>query len=154
MECSFSANPVVFDGIHWYGSRRANRLVKSDSSGDSDNDDDEYEEEEELGVGDGDGDGLGRIGASWEEVSGGVRARLVLRNVTRGDAGRIYCAVGNGIGEPSRRATYLLVTGGPRGSLFFSFMFATYLHLGVLGFSLVLNCVFMIDSNLGNVIFV
>jgi hypothetical protein len=105
-ECAFTANPVVYDNIRWFGPRSAN-LLEDDSDSDKDDADDE---EEELGD-----DGSGRIVTEWEEVGeGGVRARLRMRNVTRRDAGRIFCAIGNGIGEPVRRPTFLLVKGRQR----------------------------------------
>jgi hypothetical protein len=108
-ECAFTANPVVYDNIRWFGPRSANLLTNNDDS-DKDVADDEEDEEEELGD-----DGSGRIVTEWEEVGeGGVRARLRMRNVTRRDAGRIFCAIGNGIGEPVRRPTFLLVKGRQR----------------------------------------
>jgi hypothetical protein len=104
-ECAFTANPVVYDNIRWFGPRSANLLADDDNN--KDDADDEEEEEEVLGD-----DGSGRIVTEWEEVGeGGVRARLRMRNVTRRDAGRIFCAIGNGIGEPVRRPTFLLVKG-------------------------------------------
>jgi hypothetical protein len=108
-ECAFTANPVVYDNIRWFGPRSAN-LLADNVDNDKDDADEEEEEEEELGD-----DGSGRIVTEWEEVGeGGVRARLRMRNVTRRDAGRIFCAIGNGIGEPVRRPTFLLVKGRQR----------------------------------------
>ncbi len=120
-ECAFTANPVVYDNIRWFGARSANLLGDNDK----DDADDEVEEEEELGD-----DGSGRIVTEWEEVGeGGVRARLRMRNVTSRDAGRIFCAIGNGIGEPVRRPTFLLVK-GRQGMGFILFLLAR-----LLGFS-------------------
>ena len=104
-ECLFTANPVMYDGIRWYGSPPASQ--DEDSTDIDDNEDDEVE------LGGGEGQQQGRMATDWEELggSGGVRARLLMRNVTVGDAGRIHCIVGNGIGEPTRRTTFLLVKG-------------------------------------------
>ncbi len=116
-ECAFTANPVVYDNIRWFGPRSANLLADGDDNEKGDADEQE-EEEEELGD-----DGSGRIVTEWEEVGeGGVRARLRMRNVTSRDAGRIFCAIGNGIGEPVRRPTFLLVKGRQRmGFILFYF---------------------------------
>jgi Immunoglobulin I-set domain len=102
-ECIFTANPVMYDGIRWYGPKQHKQ---SDDDQDDDDGDAEDEDEQELGGGE------GRVVTDWEEMAGGgVRARLLIRNVTAGDSGRIHCAVGNGIGEPVRRASFLLVKG-------------------------------------------
>ncbi len=128
-ECAFTANPVVYDNIRWFGPRSANLLADEDDS-DKDDADNEEEEEEELGD-----DGSGRIVTEREEVGeGGVRARLRMRNVTRQDAGRIFCAVGNGIGEPVRRPTFLLVKGRQRIG------FILFLLARLPGFSYIGNC--------------
>jgi hypothetical protein len=122
-ECAFTANPVVYDNIRWFGPRSAN-LLADDGNSDKDDADDEEEEEEELGD-----DGSGRIVTEWEEVGeGGVRARLRMRNVTSRDAGRIFCAVGNGIGEPVRRPTFLLVKGRQRMGFILFLLARLFLH--------------------------
>jgi hypothetical protein len=135
-ECAFTANPVVYDNIRWFGPRSANLLA---DGGDNDKDDADDEEDEEEELGDDGDDGSGRIVTEWEEVGdGGVRARLRMRNVTSRDAGRIFCAVGNGIGEPVRRPTFLLVKGRQR-MVFKVYLILLAILLGFSTFDMVLN---------------
>ena len=85
-ECTFDANPIMYDGIQW---------LRHDK-----------ESDEEVIV----TDGSRRFTIDWDDVGGNmVRTRLVLRNVTVQDAGKIFCSVSNGYGKEARRETYLLV---------------------------------------------
>ena len=86
-ECTFTANPIMYDGIQW--------LRHNSQTG-----------EEEIIV----TDGSRRFSIDWDDIGGNmVRTRLVVRNVTIRDAGKIFCAISNGYGEQARSQTYLLV---------------------------------------------
>ena len=85
-ECSFDANPVMYDGIQWARQEQGSdqEVVLSPSSS--------------------------RMSMSWEDRgSNRVTARLIIRNVTVQDAGRIFCVVSNGYGKEAKEETYLLV---------------------------------------------
>ena len=85
-ECIFDANPIKYDGIHW---------LRHDK-----------ESDEEVIV----SDGSRRVSIDWDDISGNiVKTRLVVRNVTVQDAGRIFCVFSNGYGKETRGETYLLV---------------------------------------------
>ena len=86
-ECVFSANPVMYDGITWLRHDRHN--------------------EAEVSVTDTD---RRRFSQDWDDIGGNmVRARLIVRNVSVADAGKIFCAVSNGYGAEARSETFLLV---------------------------------------------
>ena len=86
-ECTFDANPIMYDGIRW---------LRHDK-----------ESDEEVIV----SDGSRRFSIDWDDISGNiVKTRLVVRNVTVQDAGRIFCVFSNGLlGKETRGETYLLV---------------------------------------------
>ena len=85
-ECTFDANPIKYDGIRW---------LRHDK-----------ESDEEVIV----SDGSRRFSIDWDDISGNiVKTRLVVRNVTVQDAGRIFCVFSNGYGKETRGETYLLV---------------------------------------------
>ena len=85
-ECMFDANPVIYEGIRWVQQ--------------------EKESDEEVIV----SDGSRRVSIDWDDISGNiVKTRLVVRNVTVQDAGRIFCVFSNGYGKETRGETYLLV---------------------------------------------
>ena len=51
-----------------------------------------------------------RFSQDWDDIGGNmVRARLIVRNVSVADAGKIFCAVSNGYGVKARSETFLLV---------------------------------------------
>ena len=85
-ECTFDANPIMYDGIQW---------LRHDMESD----------EEVIAT-----DGSRRFTIDWDDIGGNMlRTRLVVRNVTVRDAGKIFCSVSNGYGKEARRETYLLV---------------------------------------------
>ena len=85
-ECSFDANPVMYDGIRWVKQTKESEKEESFSRGSS------------------------RVSINWDNVGGHrVTSRLIIRNVTVQDAGKIFCVVSNGYGEEAREETYLLV---------------------------------------------
>merc|ERR1719219_1792543 len=90
-ECTFDANPIKYDGIRW---------LRHDK-----------ESDEEVIV----SDGSRRFSIDWDDISGNlVKTRLVVRNVTVQDAGRIFCVFSNGLlGKETRGETYLLVKHKP-----------------------------------------
>ena len=86
-ECTFTANPIMYDGIQWL---RHNIQI---------------EETEAIVT-----DSSRRFSIDWDDIGGNmVRTRLVIRNATVQDAGKIFCAISNGYGEQARSQTYLLV---------------------------------------------
>ena len=86
-ECVFSSNPVMYDGITWLRHDRHN--------------------DAEVSVTDTD---RRRFSQDWDDIGGNmVRARLIVRNVSVADAGKIFCAVSNGYGAEARSETFLLV---------------------------------------------
>ena len=85
-ECTFDANPVMYEGIRW---------VRQ-----------EKESDEEVIV----SGSSRRISVDWDDISGNtVKSRLIIRNVTVQDAGKIACIFSNGYGIEARGETYLLV---------------------------------------------
>lgn len=85
-ECTFDANPVMYDGIRWAKQRKGS------------------DEEIQLSP------SSSRISIDWDDRGGHrVTARLIIRNVTVQDAGKIFCVVSNGNGKEAREETYLLV---------------------------------------------
>ena len=85
-ECVFSANPVMYDGITW---------LRHDRDADA-----------EVSV----TEDRRRFSQDWDDIGGNmVRARLIVRNVSVADAGKIFCAVSNGYGVEARSETFLLV---------------------------------------------
>ena len=85
-ECTFDANPIMYDGIRWLRQ--------------------EQESDEEVIV----SGSSRRISIDWDDITGNtVKSRLIIRNVTVKDAGKIICAFSNGYGEEERGETYLLV---------------------------------------------
>merc|ERR1719471_2576963 len=55
-----------------------------------------------------------RFSIDWDDIGGNmVKTRLVVRNVTVQDAGRIFCVFSNGYGKETRGETYLLVKHKP-----------------------------------------
>ena len=86
-ECSFDANPVMYDGIRWAKMAKANDEEVSLSPAAS-----------------------SRISIDWDDNGGNrVTSRLIIRNVTVQDAGKIFCLVSNGYGKEAKEETYLLV---------------------------------------------
>ena len=84
-ECTFDANPVMYEGIRW---------VRQ-----------EKESDEEVIV----SGSSRRISVDWDDISGNtVKSRLIIRNATVQDAGKITCVVSNGYGIEARGETYLL----------------------------------------------
>jgi len=89
-ECTFDANPVMYEGIRW---------VRQ-----------EKESDEEVIV----SGSSRRISVDWDDISGNtVKSRLIIRNVTVQDAGKIACIFSNGYGIEARGETYLLVKHKP-----------------------------------------
>merc|ERR1719422_791499 len=89
-ECTFDANPVMYEGIRW---------VRQ-----------EKESDEEVIV----SGSSRRISGDWDDISGNtVKSRLIIRNVTVQDAGKIACVFSNGYGIEARGETYLLVKHKP-----------------------------------------
>merc|ERR1719150_1086117 len=90
-ECSFDANPVMYDGIRWAKMAKANDEEVSLSPAAS-----------------------SRISIDWDDNGGNrVTSRLIIRNVTVQDAGKIFCLVSNGYGKEAKEETYLLVKHKP-----------------------------------------
>ena len=86
-ECSFDANPVMYDGIRWAKQAKAS------------------DEEVPLSPA-----ASSRISIDWDDKGGNrVTSRLIVRNVTVQDAGKIFCLVSNGYGKEAKEETYLLV---------------------------------------------
>ena len=70
-ECSFDANPVMYDGIRWAKMAKANDEEVSLSPAAS-----------------------SRISIDWDDNGGNrVTSRLIIRNVAVQDAGKIFCLV-------------------------------------------------------------
>jgi hypothetical protein len=85
-ECSFDANPVMYDGIRWAKQRKGSH--------------------EEIPL----SPASSRISIDWDDMGGNrVTSRLIIRNVTVQDAGKIFCIVSNGYGKEAKEETYLLV---------------------------------------------
>ena len=85
-ECMFEANPIMYDGIQW---------LRHDK-----------ESDEEVIV----TDGSRRFTIDWDDIGGNtVRSRLIIRNATVQDAGKIFCSISNGYGKEAREETFLLV---------------------------------------------
>ena len=85
-ECMFDANPVIYEGIRWVQQ--------------------EKESDEEVIL----SGSTRRISVDWDDISGNtVKSRLIIRNVTVQDAGKISCLFSNGYGTEARGETYLLV---------------------------------------------
>jgi len=90
-ECSFDANPVMYDGIRWAKQAKAT------------------DEEVPLSPA-----ASSRISIDWDDNGGNrVTSRLIVRNVTVQDAGKIFCLVSNGYGKEAKEETYLLVKHKP-----------------------------------------
>jgi len=89
-ECSFDANPVMYDGIRWTRQKRNSHKEIQFSPSSS------------------------RISIDWDDMGGNrVLSRLIIRNVTVQDAGKILCKVSNGYGEETAAETFLLVKHKP-----------------------------------------
>ena len=81
-ECTFDANPIMYDGIKWL--RHDGEAIETEGSR--------------------------RFTIDWDDIGGStVRSRLVVRNATVADAGKLFCAISNGYGKEARRETFLLV---------------------------------------------
>ena len=85
-ECTFDANPIMYDGIQWL------RLDK--------------QTDEEVIV----TDVSRRVTIDRDDIGGNtVRSRLIIRNATVNDAGKIFCSISNGYGKEAKTETFLLV---------------------------------------------
>ena len=85
-ECTFDANPIMYDGIQW---------LKLDKQTD-----------EEVIV----TDVSRRVTIDRDDIGGNtVRSRLIIRNATVNDAGKIFCSISNGYGKEAKTETFLLV---------------------------------------------
>ena len=87
-ECSFDANPVMYDGIRWAKMAKANDEEVSLSPAAS-----------------------SRISIDWDDNGGNrVTSRLIIRNVTVQDAGKIFCLVSNGYGKEAKEERVAKIT--------------------------------------------